>query len=156
MFAARRSQHWYIQLELCVDSLADEAKARSKAWVQAELADLLKQARFRDITMPPNLLLTRNTTSLWHRLYLLAVSPAHLPASMHATPIADLALLPRPQMASALAHVHARGIVHLDVKPDNIYRTAAGAYKLGDFGLATLKSGEWRVTEGDSRCVFYM
>jgi hypothetical protein len=26
-------------------------------------------------------------------------------------------------------------------------------FKLGDFGLATLKSGHWRVQEGDSRCV---
>lgn len=27
----------------------------------------------------------------------------------------------------------------------------AVGFKLGDFGLATLKSGHWRVTEGDSR-----
>jgi hypothetical protein len=27
----------------------------------------------------------------------------------------------------------------------------SAGYKLGDFGLATLKSGHWRVTEGDSR-----
>jgi serine/threonine protein kinase len=55
-------------------------------------------------------------------------------------------------MASALAHLHARGIVHLDVKPDNIFRSGAdAAYKLGDFGLATLSSGRWRVAEGDSR-----
>lgn len=28
------------------------------------------------------------------------------------------------QVAAALAHIHARGVVHLDVKPDNIYRWA--------------------------------
>eukprot|EP00879_Flechtneria_rotunda_P023965 GHRR01025385.1.p1 GENE.GHRR01025385.1~~GHRR01025385.1.p1 ORF type:complete len:138 (+),score=36.73 GHRR01025385.1:589-1002(+) len=63
------------------------------------------------------------------------------------------------QMASALDHMHKRGIVHLDLKPDNIYCSkdnhngGAGGYKLGDFGLATLKNGHWRVQEGDSRCV---
>lgn len=57
------------------------------------------------------------------------------------------------QMASALDHMHKRGIVHLDIKPDNIYcsRDGSDGFKLGDFGLATLKSGHWRVQEGDSR-----
>ncbi|KAI8472258.1 MAG: kinase-like protein [Monoraphidium minutum] len=55
------------------------------------------------------------------------------------------------QMASALAHIHAKGVVHLDVKPDNIYSGLDGTYKLGDFGMATLKHGHWRVEEGDAR-----
>ncbi|KAF6266132.1 wee1 kinase-like protein [Scenedesmus sp. NREL 46B-D3] len=57
------------------------------------------------------------------------------------------------QMASALDHMHRRGIVHLDLKPDNIYccRDGGDGFKLGDFGLATLKGGHWRVQEGDSR-----
>ncbi len=56
-----------------------------------------------------------------------------------------------PQMASALAHIHARNVVHIDIKPDNIYTSQAGLFKLGDFGLATLKHGHYRVQEGDSR-----
>jgi serine/threonine protein kinase len=54
-------------------------------------------------------------------------------------------------MASALAHIHAKGVVHLDVKPDNIYSGTDGAYRLGDFGMATLKHGHWHVEEGDAR-----
>ena len=37
--------------------------------------------------------------------------------------------------AAALAHVHSRGMCHLDVKPDNIY-AHEGSWVLGDFGMA--------------------
>ncbi|ABP00761.1 predicted protein, partial [Ostreococcus lucimarinus CCE9901] len=37
----------------------------------------------------------------------------------------------------ALRTCHARNIAHYDVKPQNIFASASGAYKLGDFGCAT-------------------
>ena len=36
----------------------------------------------------------------------------------------------------ALAHAHARGVTHGDVKPDNIFLTTAGEVRLIDFGVA--------------------
>jgi len=43
------------------------------------------------------------------------------------------------QLLSGLAAAHQRGIVHRDIKPSNIFFDAAGAVKLGDFGVAHLQ-----------------
>lgn len=40
------------------------------------------------------------------------------------------------QVAKALAHAHAAGLIHRDVKPKNIMITKAGIAKLADMGLA--------------------
>ncbi len=45
------------------------------------------------------------------------------------------------QLAEALAHAHAQGIIHRDVKPANALFAANGQLKLTDFGLAKLRGG---------------
>lgn len=40
-------------------------------------------------------------------------------------------------LATGLEILHAHGIIHLDLKPDNVYVTGDGRLKIGDFGMAT-------------------
>ena len=44
------------------------------------------------------------------------------------------------QLLDALGHAHAKGIVHRDVKPGNLFFLGNGDIKVGDFGIARIES----------------
>lgn len=44
------------------------------------------------------------------------------------------------QIARALAHAHERGIIHRDIKPQNVMLLRDGTIKVADFGIASLES----------------
>ncbi len=51
-------------------------------------------------------------------------------------------------MASALMACNARGILHRDIKPQNIFVAPDGTYKLGDFGIARTLENNGSLTSG--------
>ncbi|MGI9068085.1 MAG: serine/threonine protein kinase [Pyrinomonadaceae bacterium] len=70
------------------------------------------------------------------------------PTRMELPKILDVSI----QAASALQAAHAAGIIHRDIKPDNIMLRPDGYVKVLDFGLAKLteKSRESKLPPGDS------
>ena len=67
---------------------------------------------------------------------------------MHTTLTINEAIDISLQVASALASAHTAGIIHRDIKPDNIMVRRDGIVKVLDFGLAKLTE-RWRTDEVD-------
>ncbi len=44
------------------------------------------------------------------------------------------------QIARALSHAHAKGVIHRDIKPQNMLLLRDGTLKVGDFGIAALEN----------------
>ena len=55
------------------------------------------------------------------------------------------------QLVDAVEFMHSKGLYHRDVKPENIFLTANGALKLGDFGLSTTETWTHEACVGSDR-----
>ena len=67
--------------------------------------------------------------------YLPSESLAEVASRRGGLPPAEVAAI-GAQIAAALAEAHAKGIVHRDVKPDNVLLTLEGTAKITDFGVS--------------------
>ncbi len=57
------------------------------------------------------------------------------------------------QILRALQHAHDKGIVHRDIKPQNIMLLSDGTIKVTDFGIARLTRNEVRATTDDEKAI---
>lgn len=58
------------------------------------------------------------------------------------------------QSATAIEYIHKQNIIHLDLKPENIFITDDNLLKIGDFGLSTIEGNSPSLhSEGDK---YYM
>ncbi len=52
------------------------------------------------------------------------------------------------ELSSALAHAHTQGVLHRDLKPDNVLVTEDGHFKIADFGIARVEGLATVTTDG--------
>lgn len=53
------------------------------------------------------------------------------------------------QIAKALSHAHSKGIIHMDIKPQNVILPKDGTVKIADFGIALLEESMGNGNNGD-------
>jgi serine/threonine protein kinase len=51
-------------------------------------------------------------------------------------------------IAAGLAHMHSRGVVHADIKPNNVMLSRSGDVKIIDYGLARIKGEQKHRLQG--------
>jgi eukaryotic-like serine/threonine-protein kinase len=116
---------------------------------------LLREARLAQTLQHPNTvdILDVGTLPDGKRPYVVMelLRGAPLSAWLHGrhtlSPQALVALL--RDVLGSLAEAHHKGIVHRDVKPDNLFACSDGRIKVLDFGMSLAVAGDWGETTGE-------
>jgi serine/threonine protein kinase len=110
----------------------------------------LNQATFFERTETDTALLhdSDSSTLLTAQAAEAAQRPPGLPAAWGKTYVETVCRMVH-DIADALDHAHAHGVVHRDVKPSNILVDARGRAQLFDFGLARIEDDEALTMTGD-------
>jgi serine/threonine-protein kinase len=118
-----------VAIKLMADTLADDER-----WLER----FKREARAAAALSHPHIVKVFDFGLEDHRPYLVM---AHVPGGSLRDRLRDGGALPEPaglarELLGALAHVHAAGIVHRDIKPGNVLLDEHDRSQLTDFGIA--------------------
>ncbi len=136
--------HRRVALKFLAKSIQDDPAARER---------LIREARAASALNHPNIVATHAIEAADDRIFI--VMEYVEGESLHKLVKAGKITWPRaleiaPQILSALATAHDAGVVHRDIKSDNILLTSKGQVKVLDFGLARGRDASLTVTRTGS------
>jgi len=130
-----RAMHERLDFEVALKLITDQFKGREKA-----LERFTREARVSARLNHPNVVRVYDVNAAGASHYIIQelVRGQSLARRVRESgPLSDgIAAAIGRDLASGLASIHAAGIVHRDVKPENVIITAGDAPKLIDFGIA--------------------
>ena len=128
--------HRYVAVKILRDEMAADAELKNRFQAEAHAVAMLSQ---------PNIVSVYDVGHSGETEYIVmeliegeTLKRAHAQSTAYSAPLE--ALHYATQICKALQHAHAHGIVHRDIKPQNIMITNDDMVKVADFGIAALEN----------------
>ena len=143
--------HRYVAVKILRDEMAEDAELKNRFQAEAHAVAMLSQ---------PNIVAVYDVGHSGDTEYIVMelIEGVTLKQRLAERGVfsAQEALSYATQIAKALQHAHAHGIVHRDIKPQNIMVLRDGSVKVADFGIACLANSANTLTQEALGSVHYM
>ena len=135
--------HRAVAMKILRDDMAADAEFRSRFQAEAQAVAMLSHPNIvsvYDVSRQPDVdyIVMELIEGITLKQYMKSKGQLDCKESVHFA----------VQVARALSHAHSKGIVHRDIKPQNIMINMDGSSKVADFGIAYLESTQAAETGG--------